>query len=190
MRALGLAMLVLLGAGAATASARSADVAALQVALYARGLYAGDVDGLPGPATAGAVRAFQRRERLAPDGIAGPRTPRAMGRPGRHPYGSPAPPPAPDGRARGPGAAPPCGARPRGLRGLRRVGLREARRRRPRRRRAHPLRAPVALRRPARRGGGRGCAARPRRRDRARDRAAPALRGPRPRRERRPAARA
>ena len=88
MRALGLAMLVLLGAGAATASARSADVAALQVALYARGLYAGDVDGLPGPATAGAVRAFQRRERLAPDGIAGPRTRRALGRHGRHPYGS------------------------------------------------------------------------------------------------------
>src|SRR5439155_175135 len=162
MRALGLAMLVLLGAGAATASARSADVAALQVALYARGLYAGDVDGLPGPATAGAVRAFQRRERLAPDGIAGPRTRRALGR----------------------------GGRPRGLRGLRRVGLREARRRRPRRRRAHPLRAPVALRRPPRRGGGRGCAARPRRRDRARDRPAPALRGPRPRRERRPPARA
>src|SRR5439155_4452841 len=88
MRALGLAMLVLLGAGAATASARSADVAALQVALYARGLYAGDVDGLPGPATAGALRAFQRRDRLAPDGIAGPRTRRALGRHGRHPYGS------------------------------------------------------------------------------------------------------
>src|SRR5436190_139102 len=88
MRALGLAMVALLGVGAATASARSADVAALQVALYARGLYAGDVDGLPGPATAGAVRAFQRRERLAPDGIAGPRTRRALGRHGRHPYGS------------------------------------------------------------------------------------------------------
>src|SRR5213080_4681107 len=88
MRALGLAMLLLLGAGAGSASARSADVAALQVALYARGLYAGDVDGLPGPTTEVALRAFQRHARLAADGIAGPRTRRALGRHGRHPYGS------------------------------------------------------------------------------------------------------
>src|SRR2546423_3038100 len=88
MRALGLAMLALLGVGATAASAQSADVAALQVALYARGLYAGDVDGLPGPGTAAALRAFQRRARLAADGIAGPRTRRALGRPRRHPYDS------------------------------------------------------------------------------------------------------
>jgi murein DD-endopeptidase MepM/ murein hydrolase activator NlpD len=89
MRALGLAMLaVLVVPASASALARSADVAALQVALYARGLYAGDVDGLPGPATSAALRAFQRRTRLAADGIAGPRTRRALGRHGRHRYGS------------------------------------------------------------------------------------------------------
>ena len=37
----------------------ASDVAALQVALRARGLYAGAVDGIAGPGTVAGVRAFQ-----------------------------------------------------------------------------------------------------------------------------------
>jgi murein DD-endopeptidase MepM/ murein hydrolase activator NlpD len=70
------------------AAAASANVAALQAALYGRGLYAGSVDGVRGTGTTRAVRRLQRRAGLAPDGVAGPRTLRALGRAGRHPYGS------------------------------------------------------------------------------------------------------
>lgn len=63
-------------------------VAALQVALRAHGLYRADVDGIAGPRTRAAVRAFQRRQGLAVDGIAGPRTRAALGRLGRPRYGS------------------------------------------------------------------------------------------------------
>jgi murein DD-endopeptidase MepM/ murein hydrolase activator NlpD len=68
---------------APAASAQSADVAALQVALRAHGLYAGTVDGVRGPRTASGVRSFQSRRGLAVDGIAGPATRRALGRRGR-----------------------------------------------------------------------------------------------------------
>src|SRR3954447_4737857 len=102
MRAVAAAMLALLVLPAG-AVARSADVAALQVALYARGTYGGDVDGIDGPATRTAVRRFQRRRGLVADGVAGPRTRRALGRHGRHPYGSRALRPRPGGRD---GAAP------------------------------------------------------------------------------------
>jgi murein DD-endopeptidase MepM/ murein hydrolase activator NlpD len=61
----------------------SAEVAALQVALRAKGLYAGSVDGVAGPLTRTAVRRLQARRGLAVDGIAGPRTRRALGRRGR-----------------------------------------------------------------------------------------------------------
>jgi len=68
---------------APAASAQSADVAALQVALRAKGLYLPTVDGVRGPQTAEAVRRFQAREGLPADGIAGPATRRALGRRGR-----------------------------------------------------------------------------------------------------------
>src|SRR5215210_2913350 len=74
---------------AVPAAARvSADTAALQVALRAKGLYGGSVDGVAGPATRAAVRALQARRGLAVDGIAGPRTRRALGRRGRPRLGS------------------------------------------------------------------------------------------------------
>jgi peptidoglycan hydrolase-like protein with peptidoglycan-binding domain len=66
----------------------NADVAALQVALHARALYRGAVDGFAGPQTERAVRRFQRRHHLLVDGIAGPQTRRALGRLGRHRLGS------------------------------------------------------------------------------------------------------
>src|SRR2546423_644210 len=63
-------------------------VAALQVGLSARGVYAGTIDGVAGPSTAAAVRRFQRRARLPVDGVAGPRTRAALGRYARHTLGS------------------------------------------------------------------------------------------------------
>jgi hypothetical protein len=67
----------------AAAAARSADVAALQVALRARGVYHGSVDGIAGPGTASGVRRLQAAHRLAVDGIPGPATRRALGWRGR-----------------------------------------------------------------------------------------------------------
>src|SRR4051794_14596064 len=61
----------------------SATLAAVQVALRARGFYDGTVDGISGPATRSAVRSLQRRNGLVTDGIAGPQTLRALGRRGR-----------------------------------------------------------------------------------------------------------
>jgi peptidoglycan hydrolase-like protein with peptidoglycan-binding domain len=72
----------------AAANASSANVAALQVALRALHLYHGGIDGIGGPGTKSAVRAFQRRHKLSVDGVAGPHTRRALGRRGRPPLGS------------------------------------------------------------------------------------------------------
>ncbi len=71
-----------------TAVAASANVAALQVALKAKGLYTGSVDGVRGPLTRSGVVSFQRRRRLAVDGVAGPQTRSALGRRGRPTLGS------------------------------------------------------------------------------------------------------
>lgn len=57
---------------------RGEAVRALQLALTARG-YPLAADGMFGPATERAVRAFQTRSRLAVDGIAGPATLAALG---------------------------------------------------------------------------------------------------------------
>ena len=51
-----------------------ARVAAVQYLLRARGYYKGKVDGLYGPRTVAAVKAFQRKSELKPDGVAGPKT--------------------------------------------------------------------------------------------------------------------
>jgi peptidoglycan hydrolase-like protein with peptidoglycan-binding domain len=75
-------------AAPAVAQAASARVAALQVGLRARGYYAGNVDGIDGPGTSAALRAFQRRRGLLVDGVLGPQTRRALGRLGRHALGS------------------------------------------------------------------------------------------------------
>jgi murein DD-endopeptidase MepM/ murein hydrolase activator NlpD len=87
VRSLVLTALFVLAAPAA-ASAASANVAALQVALRARGFYAGTVDGVAGPATTAAVLRLQRRRGLPADGVAGPQTRRALGRRGRPRLGS------------------------------------------------------------------------------------------------------
>jgi hypothetical protein len=70
------------------AAASSANVAALQVALKALGLYPVSVDGVKGPFTERGVRSFQQRRRLAVDGVVGPQTRHALGRRGRPRVGS------------------------------------------------------------------------------------------------------
>jgi murein DD-endopeptidase MepM/ murein hydrolase activator NlpD len=72
----------------AQAGAARASVAAAQVALHALSLYGGSIDGVAGPATKSAVRAFQRRKGLTVDGVVGPQTRRALGRRGRPSFGS------------------------------------------------------------------------------------------------------
>ena len=76
---------MLLLVAAPQASAGGADVAALQAALQSKGLYRVAVDGVQGPLTARGVRSLQRRHGLQVDGIAGPKTRKALG-----PRGGPA----------------------------------------------------------------------------------------------------
>src|SRR6476659_8635219 len=66
----------------------SSSIAALQVALQAKGLYAGTVDGFAGPGTRAAVRRLQRRAGISVDGVVGPQTLSALGRRGRPRLGS------------------------------------------------------------------------------------------------------
>jgi len=88
----GLVVAALVAASLAAAvpvqGAGRASVAALQVALLAKGLYHAPIDGVRGPRTTAALRGFQRRAGLRVDGIVGPRTRRALGRLGRHHLGS------------------------------------------------------------------------------------------------------
>jgi len=64
---------------AATAQARNPQIAGLQVALRAYGLYNGPIDAIAGPKTVRGTKAFQRRVGLPVDGRAGPATRRALG---------------------------------------------------------------------------------------------------------------
>jgi murein DD-endopeptidase MepM/ murein hydrolase activator NlpD len=66
-----------------TPGAGDPEVAALQVGLRGRGLYAATVDGVLGPETATAVRRFQEQAGLVVDGVPGPSTRAALGRYGR-----------------------------------------------------------------------------------------------------------
>jgi peptidoglycan hydrolase-like protein with peptidoglycan-binding domain len=85
-----LALPVVLVAAAFVPEAPASDprVAALQVGLHSRGLYAGPIDGITGPATQQAIRKLQARARLAVDGVVGPKTRRALGHFARHRFGS------------------------------------------------------------------------------------------------------
>lgn len=76
------------GLCAASVAAGRPRVAGLQVALRARGFYAGPIDAVYGPATARGLRRFQRRARLTVDGRVDPSTRRALGRLGRPALGS------------------------------------------------------------------------------------------------------
>jgi LysM repeat protein len=73
---------------AAPAAAYNPQIAGLQVALRAHGLYHGAIDGVQGPRTRKAVLAFQRHSKLHADGLAGPATRGALGRLGRPLYGT------------------------------------------------------------------------------------------------------
>ncbi len=75
-----LPLLLLAWSGApAAAEMGNPQVAALQVALHARGLYSGTIDGEPGAPTTRAVRKLQRAARITEDGVAGPQTRSALG---------------------------------------------------------------------------------------------------------------
>jgi soluble lytic murein transglycosylase-like protein len=74
-------LLALAWAGAAAGA--NPQVAGLQVALKAHGLYTGAVDGVSGPGTVAAVKLFQAQKGLAVDGRAGQRTRAALGPLGR-----------------------------------------------------------------------------------------------------------
>jgi hypothetical protein len=70
------------------AASYNAGIAALQVALQARGLYVGTIDGVKGAGTTAAVKRFQRRAGLPVDGVVGAKTRKALGSFGRHLLGS------------------------------------------------------------------------------------------------------
>jgi peptidoglycan hydrolase-like protein with peptidoglycan-binding domain len=71
--------LLALSAGTASAARVDPQVAGLQVALRAFGLYSGPIDGIRGPATLRGVKRFQQRAGLKVDGKAGRATRRALG---------------------------------------------------------------------------------------------------------------
>jgi hypothetical protein len=84
-----IAVAVVVAASAGTASAGvNPQLAGLQVALARHALYSGPIDALPGPMTRAAVVSFQQHHGLAPDGVVGPMTRRALGRLGRPLFGT------------------------------------------------------------------------------------------------------
>jgi len=86
-RAALVASLALLAAPAVAQGGVNPQVAGLQVALRAHGLYLAQIDGIAGPRTARAVHAFQREHGL-PVGVADARTRAALGPLGRPLFGS------------------------------------------------------------------------------------------------------
>ncbi len=81
------ATLAILALASPAQAATNAQLAGLQVALRAYGLYLGPIDAESGPLTARAIRLFQRRKHLPADGIAGARTRAALGPLGRPLFG-------------------------------------------------------------------------------------------------------
>jgi Transglycosylase SLT domain/Putative peptidoglycan binding domain len=67
--------------------ASNPQIAGLQVALRAHGLYPGPIDSIAGPLTVRGTKAFQRRAGLPADGLAGARTRMALGRLGEPLFG-------------------------------------------------------------------------------------------------------
>jgi peptidoglycan hydrolase-like protein with peptidoglycan-binding domain len=90
MRRIVLSCAVLAAAASFTApaAAYNPQVAGLQAALRAHGLYGGPIDGIQGKGTRTALRRFQTHAGLEADGIAGPRTRSALGRLGRPLFGA------------------------------------------------------------------------------------------------------
>jgi murein DD-endopeptidase MepM/ murein hydrolase activator NlpD len=86
--AIAVALVASLGVPSASQAAGNADVAALQVALRAVGLYGGTIDGVAGAGTRAAVSRFQGRNGLPVDGVAGALTRGELGRRGRPSLGS------------------------------------------------------------------------------------------------------
>src|ERR687898_935476 len=76
-----------LAAGPPAAATTNSQIPGLQVAPRAHGFYKGPIDGIAGPATAQAVRAFQWKAGITVDGIAGLQTRTALGKLGRPLYG-------------------------------------------------------------------------------------------------------
>jgi nucleoid-associated protein YgaU len=83
-----LAVALVAAPAAFTAGRGKPQVAGLQVALRAQGLYHGAVDGIRGPLTIRAVRELQRAHRLHVTGHVGRRTRAALGALGRPRYGT------------------------------------------------------------------------------------------------------
>jgi hypothetical protein len=73
--------------GTAAAARVNPQVAGLQVALRAYGVYGGPIDGIAGQKTTRGVESFQQRMGLRVDGKAGPATRRALGPLGRPLFG-------------------------------------------------------------------------------------------------------
>ena len=83
----------LLAAGFARAAASDRqhpdpNVAGLQTALAVRGLYRGPIDGIRGPRTTAAIRAFHRKSQLSSSNLVDRRTLSALGKLGRPRYGT------------------------------------------------------------------------------------------------------
>jgi peptidoglycan hydrolase-like protein with peptidoglycan-binding domain len=79
--------LAALALAAPAAAASNPQLAGLQVALRAYGLYLGPIDAESGPLTAQAIRTFQQRKHLHADGVPGKRTRIALGPLGRPLFG-------------------------------------------------------------------------------------------------------
>jgi LysM repeat protein len=77
------AVVAALGVAGPSEAARSAKIAALQVALRANGLYAGQVDGISGPKTRTALLRFQRNHGIRATGKIGLATRCKLGKLGR-----------------------------------------------------------------------------------------------------------